>query len=325
MARDTKIKTSPCTHRVARDIKASSLYCFRYHLADTCLQASIRKSGILMPIVVTQAERPVVIAGHKRFYAAQILKMKEVPVLVAEKMEPKDAFLLNLVSNWKQGCSDMDRARALGMAAREFHFKDSEILSIVMPLLGLSEEKSLLEFYRNADQFPESFKALIEDGQLPLRGILPFLKFSKNDQDYFAKNIGSKMRLTSSQLLQAGEWLSDIMKGTGKCLPELCKGHKLLEELSVRGMDPRMKADRFFARVKKLRFPVYSLYLETFEERRSEILQDAKELRLEPVQGFEEPGFELHARVKTPGELDRLLQKLSLKRSLLNSLFEIAL
>ena len=219
----------------------------------------------------------------------------------------------------------MDRARALGMAAREFHFNENEILSGVMPLLGLPEDKALLEFYRRADQFPTSFKDLVEDGQLPLRGILPFSKFSGDDQDYFAKNIGAKMKLTSSQLLQAGEWLSDIIKGTGKCLLELCNEHKILARLDSRGMDPRTKADRFFARVKRLRFPGYSLYLEAFEERRSDILRDAKELRLEPVQGFEEPGFEIHARVKTPGELERLLQKLSLKRSSLNSLFEIAL
>ncbi len=300
-------------------------HCFRYRLFDPHLQASIRKFGILIPVIVTDAGRPVVIAGHKRLHAAQALRMKEVPALVAWKMGPKNAFLLNLVSNWKQGCPDMDRARALGMAAREFHFKESEILSVVMPLLGLSEDKAVLEFYRKADRFPASFKDLVEGGQLPLRGVLSFLKFSGDDQDYFAKNIGAKVKLTSSQLFQAGEWLSDIMKGTGKCLREICREHKVLAKLGTRRMDPRTKADRFFARVKRLRFPGHSLYLEEFEERRSDILRDAKELRLAPVQGFEEPGFELHARVKTPGELDRLLQKLSLKRSSLNSLFEIVL
>jgi hypothetical protein len=95
--------------------------------------------------------------------------------------------------------------------------------------------------------------------------------------------------------------------------------------MNVRGMDPRTKADRFFDRVKRLRFPGYSLYLDAFQEKRSDILHDAKDLRLEPIQGFEEPGFELHARVKTPGELERLLRELSSKHSLLNSLFEIAL
>ncbi len=341
MARITKVKSSrrkrpPCPHPVwtgchtrcgqgTEKISAQMPYCYRYRLEDAELLASIKALGILMPIVVTNAERPVVIAGHKRFHAAQALKMREVPVFVAEKMKPKNAFLLNLVSNWKQGCSDMDRARAFGMAAQDFHFTENEILSEVMPLLGLSEDKAVLDFYRRADQCPTSFKDLVEDGQLPLRGVLPFLKFSGDDQDYFASNIGAKVKLTSSQLLQAGEWLSDIMKGTGKCLRKLCKEHKLVAKLDTQGMDPRTGADRFFARIKRLRFPGFSLYLEAFEERRTDILRDAKELRLEPVQGFEEPGFELHARVKNPGELDRLLQKLSLKRSLLNSLFEIAL
>jgi len=308
-----------------REIRREGPFCYRYRLEDAELLKSVQALGVLTPVIVTHAGRPAVIAGHKRLRVARILKLKELPVLVAEKMEPKDAFLLNLVSNWKQGCSDMDRVRAIGLAFREFHFREHEILSVVMPLLGLVSDKTVLGFYRKSDQFPASFKEFVEDGKLPLRGVLPFLKFSGNDQDYFAKNIGAKMRLTSSQLLQAGEWLSDIMKGTGKCLREICQDHKVLEKLNARGMDPRTKADRFFARVKRLRFPGYSLYLEAFEERRSDILHDTKDLRLEPIQGFEEHGFELHARVKTPGELDLLLRNLSLKRSSLNSLFEIAL
>ena len=340
MARHDKIKTPARTGRsstrqvcgilsrgvkAVRDIRTAGPFCYRYRLDDAELLVSVKALGVLMPVVVTNDERPVVIAGHKRFHAAQVLKMKEIPALVTAEMESKDAFLLNLVSNWKQGVSDMDRARAIGMAVREFHFKEKELFSMVMPLLGLSEDKAVLEFYQKADQLPRSFKDLVEDGQLPLRGVPSFLKFSGDDQDYFAKNIGMKVKLTSSQLLQAGEWLLDLMKGTGKCLRELCKEHGILAKLDMRGMDPRTKADRFFARVKRLRFPGYSLYLEAFEERRADILRDAKELRLEPVQGFEEPGFELHARVKSPGELDRLLQKLSVKRSSLNSLFEIVL
>jgi hypothetical protein len=307
--------------RVARNLP----HCFRYRLRDEALKTSLKHLGILMPVIVTNTDRPVLITGHKRFYAAQALKIKEMPALIAGAVKPKDAFLLNLVSNWTQGCSEMDRARVLGMAVQKFHFKESEILSIVMPLLGLSEDRALLEFYRKVDQCPASFKDLVEDGQLPLRSIVSFLKLSEKDQDYFAKNIGTQMKLTSSQLLQTGEWLSDIVKGTGKGLKKLCEEHGILAKLGRRGMDPRMKADRFFARVKELRFPTQSHYLKVFGERRVQILHDAAEFRVEPIQGFEEPGFELHARVKTPGELERLLRKLSLKSPLLNSLFEIAL
>lgn len=330
MARLTKINTTTLQRpglckTETRSLQGGRTFCYRYRLADPKLLSSIKEFGILMPILVTEAKRPFVIAGHKRFYAAQALNMKEVPVLIVGKMKPKDAFLLSLVSNWRQGWSDLDRARALEMAAREYHFKEHEILSVVMPLLGLSEDKATLEIFRKIDRFPRSFKDLVEDGPLPLRGILSFQKFSGSDLDYFAKHIGTKVKLTSSQLLQTGEWLSDILKGTGKCLRELCREHKILAKLEIRGMDPRTKADRFFSRVKRLRFPGYSRYLDAFEEQRAEILRDAKELRLEPIQGFEEPGFELHARVKTPEELERLLLKLSEQRSSLNSLFEIAL
>ncbi len=300
-------------------------YSFRYRLSDNGIKASMRSFGALMPVIVTDGKRPLLIAGHKRFYAAQRLKIKELPALVVKKLKPRDAFLLCLISNWRQVCSETDRAKALGIAVRKFRFSEKEVLSIVMPLLGLMEDKAVLDLYLKVDQFPSSLKDLVEDGQLPLRGVTFLLKFSKKDQEYFARKICNKAKSTSSQLLQVGEWLLDIMKGTKKNLEQIFREHKVLECLNVSGMDPRTKADRFFARIKQLRFPGYSLYLKEFEERRSDILRDAREVRLEPIQGFEEPGFELHARVKTSAELDRLLQKLSKERSALNSLFEIML
>ncbi len=246
---------------------------FRHSLKDDALRASIQRSGILMPIVVTNASRPAVIAGHKRLQAARALKIKEVPVLAAEKTKPVDAFLLNLISNWKQVFPDTDRARALGKASREFRMKESEILTVVMPLLGLPEDKTVLEFYLKADQFPESVKDLIDKGHWPLRAVAFLFKLSKTDQIYLAKTIGVKAWLTHSQLSQAGEWLVDILKGSGKTLLELFREHKILEQLELPGMDPRTRADRFFAGIKRLRFPGYYLYLEEFEDQRADILR----------------------------------------------------
>lgn len=298
---------------------------FRCRLRDDALKSSLKRFGMLVPVLVTDARRPVVIAGHKRLAAARRLKMKEVPALVISQIAPKDAFLLNLVSNWKQGCSEVDRARALEKATGEFRFSQDEILALVMPLLGLPADRALLGLYRELDRCPMFFKDLVEDGLLPLRGVPPFLKFAGEDLDYFARHIGSRVKLTSSQWLQIGEWLSDVMKKTGKHLRALCADHKLFKALGLRGMDPRAGADRFFARVRRLRFPGYAAYHEQFEKQRAGILRDAKEFRLEPVQGFEEPGFELRARVRNAEELDRLLVELSRKRPALNSLFEITL
>ena len=320
----------PAKRNLYFSMKISSLSCdgaygYRYRLTDPLLQSAIRRHGILTPIIVSEDVRPVVIAGHKRLHAAKALKMKDVPVIVAKHVTPRDAFLLNLVSNWKQPCSEMDRVKALGRAERDFGFKERELLSEVMPLLGLPEDKATLELYLKFDRMPVSIKDLIDVGGVALRGAAFLLKFSQKDQEYFAAKIGSQVKLTSSQWLQTGEWLSDMMKRTGKSLVDFCRQSKVLEGLHVPGMDARTKADKFFACLKRLRSPNYSNFRERFEAKTSALLRDTKALRLEPVQGFEEPGFELHARVRTPGELDLLLQRIAEKRSALNSLFEIML
>jgi len=308
-----------------RSLQGGGVSCYRYRLTDPVLQASIRKYGILSPLVVSNAALPVVLEGHKRLHAAQALKLKEVPVLVAGKMDPRDAFLLNLISNWRGSCSDMDRAKALRMASEELGFKAATLLSELMPLLGLPEDRGTLELFLKLDQLPIVLKDLVESGQLPLRGAALLLKFSEADQVYFAQKIGTKMKLTSSQLLQAIEWLSDMLKNTGNSLEIFCRDHKILMGMNVPGMDLRTKADKLFARIKRLRFPNYSDYLEKFEEKTTGILHGTKGIRLEPIQGFEEPGFELHTRLKTPEELDLLLRNIAERRSALNSLFEIML
>ena len=219
----------------------------------------------------------------------------------------------------------MDRVRALAMAALEFRFKEKELYEVVMPLLDLSGNKTTLDLYLKADAMPRTLKDLFEDGSMSFRGVPFLLQFSQSDQDYFAKVVGAKVKLTSSQLLQAGEWLTELIQRTGKNLKTLLKEQGLLRHLAHSGMDPRTKADKFFDAIRRLRFPRYTAYLEKFETHRAEIIRDQKNLRLEPTEGFEEKGFELHARFKNHKDLDAILRKLSEKRSVLNSLFDVML
>lgn len=308
----------------SRTLETGGPFRYRYRLEDAGLEASIRQFGILMPILVAPGKRPKVIAGHRRLGAARALKIKKVPVRVMDPVRPRDAFLLALASNWRQEVSEMDSARALGMASRTFGFSEHEILTGIMPMLGLPQERALLPHYLAADAFPVALKELVEDGRVPFRGILPLLKFSKKDQLFFS-TIAAKAKFTSSQMLQVSEWLGDLIKRSGQGLQSLCRGHKLLAMLGGSGMDPRSKADRFVAKVKTLRFPGYSRFHERFEARKRDVLNDIKTFRLEPVQGFEEPGLELHARVKDAEALEALLRSLSAKQGALNSLFEIML
>ncbi|MBU9888497.1 MAG: ParB/RepB/Spo0J family partition protein [Candidatus Omnitrophica bacterium] len=297
---------------------------YRYRLEDAFLKVSVQRAGVLTPLIVTGGARPALIAGHRRFIAARANGSREVPVFLAGSIEPRDAFILNLVSNWRQSCSVMDRVLAIALAER-LGFSEEELREFVMPLLGLTGDLAVLELYRKARLFPRSLSDLFEDGAIPFRGALPLSRLSLADQAYFADEAVRGVKFTSSQVLQAAEWLVDVVKVTGKDLGSIFREHRLMEGLERPGMDLRTKADKLFGRIKWIRFPAYEDHLKTFEDRSGLIVRGAKNLSIRPADGFEERGFDIQARVRTPEDLDLLLDKLLKERSALNSLFEFML
>ncbi|HRY85741.1 MAG TPA: ParB N-terminal domain-containing protein, partial [Candidatus Omnitrophota bacterium] len=70
---------------VAR-VAGSMPYCFRHCLSDDALKNSIKRSGVLLPVIITGNKRPLLITGHRRFVAARLFKIKEMPAIVAAKL-----------------------------------------------------------------------------------------------------------------------------------------------------------------------------------------------------------------------------------------------
>lgn len=317
------------SQRIKR-VKLSSLskkrlFCFRYCLRNSALQDSVKHMGILMPLFVTNGIRPEIIAGSRRVAAATALKIQTVPVIEFGIMKPKEAFLLSLISNWHQNFSEMDRACAIVRASQEFQFEKEDMQHVILPLLGLSNNPHSLALYTNAHTFPNVLKDLFENQSLSFRSAPMLVRFSRKDQEYFARAIATPIRLTTSQAVQICEWLLDLMRGSGKDLATLVQRHGILKVLGHRSMDPRTKADKFYGALKRVRFPQYSARLDSFEKQCTKIGQGIKNLRLEPIEGFEEHGFELHARVKNPENLQKILKRLSEKLPALHSLFDVKL
>lgn len=345
---------------------ADGRFCIRYRLDDPVLLASIKKFGILAPVIVQKTKTGSrVLSGHKRLYAARVLKLKQAPAVEIEsspapcpvpcppqadpssggqgerikvrgrsysnlshsanvELSEKDAFLFALVSNWGQELPEMDRARAVAKAVRDFGFKPEELAGTLLPILGLPPDRKAAELYLEADALPDLIKDLVHDKKLPFRTCAALARLCPADCDIFARRIASAVKFTSSQCQQAVEWIADIVKRDGKGLAKILREPAFREVVHHRGMDPRTRADRFFAVLKRKRFPVYEARLEEFEKCAARV-HPGGQFRIDPVAGFEEPGIELRVRLKNPRELARLLEKLAAERPALNSLFDFTL
>ena len=97
------------------------------------LSASIKAQGIMQPIVVrkTGAGKHEIIAGERRFRAAQLAGLAEVPVIVKE-VDDKTALTLALIENLqRQDLNAIEEAHGLQRLIAEFSFTHEQAAEAV--------------------------------------------------------------------------------------------------------------------------------------------------------------------------------------------------
>ena len=85
------------------------------------LSRSIKKHGLLQPIIVRPINRGFeIVAGHRRFQACKILRWKTIPAMVKD-VSDKDAFEIQLVENIQRMTLDpTEEAQAFKLYVRDY-------------------------------------------------------------------------------------------------------------------------------------------------------------------------------------------------------------
>ena len=96
------------------------------------LVTSIKKNGIIQPIVVRRCGSSYeIIAGERRWRAAQEAGLKEVPIIVRDA-EDAQAAELSLIENvQREGLNPLEEAEAYQMLIHQFDFSQEELSSRV--------------------------------------------------------------------------------------------------------------------------------------------------------------------------------------------------
>lgn len=97
------------------------------------LAASIRTQGIMQPIVVRpiDANNYEIIAGERRWRAAKLADLTQVPVIVRH-VDDSDAIVLALIENiQREDLNPVEEAIALQRLVEEFHLTQQEVADTV--------------------------------------------------------------------------------------------------------------------------------------------------------------------------------------------------
>jgi ParB/RepB/Spo0J family partition protein len=144
------------------------------------LAASIKEKGILQPLLVT--DKGEIIAGARRFKAAQMAGLETVPCVVREDAE--EAQDLRVIENLqRENLPPLDEAQAIDKM-RKAGVDIEEISKRIGKTKGYVYQRlSLLEL-------PASAQKLIKSGELPISSALLLLRVDPTRREAFFKGLG---------------------------------------------------------------------------------------------------------------------------------------
>ena len=154
------------------------------------LTRSVREHGIVQPIVVTRTadNRYRLIAGERRFRAAQKAGLQSVPAVIKDLQKEGDALQIALIENiQREDLNPIEEANAYHQLHDEFGLTQEEISRRV------GKERSTVANFLRLLKLPETVKQRLATGQLSMghaRALLSLDSAKKQEQlaDRIVKN-----------------------------------------------------------------------------------------------------------------------------------------
>lgn len=166
------------------------------------LADSIRAQGVIQPIVVRSlaGKRSYeIIAGERRWRAAQIAGLHEIPVIVKD-VSDQTAMCLALIENiQRQDLNPLEEARALERLIKEFEMTHDETADAV------GRSRSAVSNLLRLLELEDGVKKLLETRQLDMGHARALLTLDKSKQLELARKVvkqGLSVRATESLVRQ---------------------------------------------------------------------------------------------------------------------------
>jgi ParB family chromosome partitioning protein len=145
------------------------------------LARSVREHGIVQPLVVTRTgDRYKLIAGERRFRAAQKAGLQTVPVIVKEMTGQGEELQIALIENiQREDLNPIEEALAYHQLHEEFGLTQEEISKRV------GKERSTVANFLRLIKLPDPVKKLLASGQLSMghaRALLAVENARKQEQ-----------------------------------------------------------------------------------------------------------------------------------------------
>ncbi len=144
------------------------------------LSESIKENGIIQPIVVTPKDNKfMIIAGERRFRAAKLAKIKEIPAIIREVSEDKILEFALIENIQREDLLPIEEARALNSLVEKLELSKTKLAK------RIGKSRSYVSNMVRLLELPAYIQGLLEEDLLKMghaRALLPLLDLDDLNQ-----------------------------------------------------------------------------------------------------------------------------------------------
>ena len=193
------------------------------------LSESIKQFGVLQPLLVTEREDYYeIIAGERRWRAAKLAGVKEVPVII-KKLTEKEIMIISLLENiQREDLNPIEEAQGYKRLIEEFNLKQDEVAEQV------SKSRTAVTNAMRLLKLSDKVQQMLTDEMLTTGHARALLAIEDHDKQYeIAQRIFDEklsVRDTEKLMKNLQNEKSDVPVSTNKIDPQLRAIYNDLEE-----------------------------------------------------------------------------------------------
>ncbi len=167
------------------------------------LSDSIASQGVVQPIVVrAQGDGYEIVAGERRWRAAQMAGLHEIPAVVRE-LDERSAAAISLIENiQREDLNPLEEANALARLQQHFDLTHQQIATLIgRSRASVSNLLRLLDLH-------DDVKVMLEERKLEMGHARALLPLKGDDQLDVAKEVANKALTVRAVEARVTQWLS---------------------------------------------------------------------------------------------------------------------
>ncbi len=303
-------------------------YLFRYGRDSDVIKGSIRKVGLINPVILKKSldadETYFVICGYQRIMSCQELGQVSIEAKVIDGLNDEEILLLALHDNLSsRGFNEIEKAFAL-KKFMDIGYSYDRLMAEIAPLIGIPPNKNIIDKYLSILRLDNEIKQSVARSELELERAFLLITLDGAERDVVYRFLFRESITSINEAKETMRNLLDLKQIKQLEIAELLSSDEISHIISDSKSNKRQKGEKICRLIKSMRYPSISMKEDAFDKSCKAMRLD-NDVRINHSRYFERDEIRITLKASNEEKLRNNLERLlsNVRNGMFKKIFSI--